>query len=89
MKLKFSFCHSVSHTKWNSQIGVVLCAVVIDFFVCFAVRGLDLYAEEPEEDLNNGHVASANNKELQPMISSRPTATNHLNGKGYNNTLEA
>lgn len=68
---------------------MVLFAVVIDFFVCFAVRGLDLYAEEPEEDLNNGLVASANNKELQPMMSSRSPATNNLNGEGYMKTLGA
>lgn len=68
------------------SIGVVLAAVVIDFFVCFAVRDLDLYAEEPEEDLNGELVSSINGKELQPMLSSRPPTTNTLNGV-YVNTL--
>ena len=68
---------------------MVLIAVVFDFFTCFAVRDLDLYAEDPVEAEDNGTVASANNKELQPMLSSRPTPpTNNINEEGFIRTLE-
>lgn len=71
--------------------SVVTIGVVFDFFTCFAVRDLDLYAEDNEEKVgDNGMVASTNNKELQPMLSSRPPPpTSKLNEEEFIKTLEA
>lgn len=65
--------------------------VIFDFFTCFAVRDLDLYAEDTKEKLgDNGTIASANNKELQPMLTSRPPPpTSKLNEDKFIKTLEA
>ncbi|XP_046644300.1 solute carrier organic anion transporter family member 74D-like [Daphnia pulicaria] len=70
--------------------GVIVIGVIFDCFTCFAVRDLDLYAEDPVETGDNGMVASANNKELQPMLTSRPLPpTNSINVEGFIRTLEA
>jgi hypothetical protein len=69
---------------------VIVIGVIFDCFTCFAVRDLDLYAEDPVETGDNGMVASANNKELQPMLTSRPLPpTNSINVEGFIRTLEA
>lgn len=52
--------------------GFVFLGVVADFFGIFAVRGLDLYSEDPEENPmetngKNAAIAQAN-KELRPML---------------------
>lgn len=49
-------------------------AVIIDCFVCWAVRDLDLYSEDPEED-KNGRLVNEDSsamKELKPMIRTKP-----------------
>lgn len=43
-------------------------AVIIDCFVCWAVRGLDLYSEDPEQETNGHVVDDKSMKELQPMV---------------------
>ena len=52
--------------------GFVFLGVIADFFGIFAVRGLDLYSEDPEENPvetngKNAAIAQAN-KELRPML---------------------
>lgn len=47
-------------------------AIIVDCFVCWAVRDLDLYSELPEEG-TNGHLVEDKfaMKELQPIINGR------------------
>lgn len=84
MTSKFALVHGIKSCL-TSILGVVGFAVFIDFFVCFAVRDLKLYDEDKEEDHNNGFVASANNKELQPILSPRVPP----DGEEYIKTLGA
>lgn len=69
--------------------GVILCAVVVDGFVCFAVRGLDLYSEDAVKDKASELVSLANNKELQPMLTYSPATSNNVNGSGSTKTRNA